>query len=136
MSELFHLMYLSRLAPNACASCVAGIVRASRLRNQVAQIGGLLVFDGARFCQYLEGGEEAVRALADRIRVDERNTDFRVLHQSVFDGPRMMLEYGLEYALSYDNQLDHFEKTLGLASYSVFRDLLPGLDMAPRLQAS
>lgn len=129
-------MYLSRLAPDAPASCVAGIVRASRLRNQIARISGLLVFDGARFCQYLEGAATDVGALADRIRMDERNTDFRIIHESRFSGPRLMPEFGLEYALSYDNQLDAFEKTLGAASYSMLRDMLPVLDMEPGCQAS
>lgn len=136
MSDLYHLMYMSRLAPDAPASCVAAIVRASRLRNQIARISGLLVFDGARFCQYLEGGADDVATLADRIRMDERNTDFRIIHRSGFPGPRLMPEFGLEYALSYDNQLDVFEKSLGAASYSMLRDMLPVLDMEPGCQVS
>lgn len=136
MSELYHLMYLSRLSPEAPASCVAGIVRASRLRNQMARVSGLLVFDGARFCQYLEGDADDVCTLADRIRMDERNIDFRVIHQSAFSGPRLMPEFGLEYALSYDNQLDCFDGAVGAASYSMLRNLLPVLDMEPRCQAS
>lgn len=136
MSELYHLIYLSRLSPEASASCVAGIVRASRLRNQMAQISGLLVFDGARFCHYLEGPAATVCSLADRIRTDGRNTDFRVIHQAEFDGPPLLPQHGLEYALSYDEHLECFERSEGPMSFLLFRDLMPAFDMAPGCQAS
>lgn len=131
MGQLYHLIYLSRLAPDTTASCVAGIVRAARLRNKMAQIGSLLVFDGARFCQYLEGTAATVQGLADRIQMDARHTDFRVIHESGFDGPRLLPECGLEYALSYGNQLDDLDPSLGPASYTLFRTLIPGLDLTP-----
>lgn len=135
MSELNHLIYLSRLAPDVSASCVATIVRTSRLSNQIAQISGLLVFDGARFCHYLEGPAAAIGTLVGRIRMDSRNTDFRIIHQSEFDGPRLLPQYGLEYALSYDEHLECFEKSTGPTSVMLFRDLMPSFDMAPDCQA-
>lgn len=135
MSELYHLIYLSRLAPDVSASCVANIVRTSRPRNQTAQISGLLVFDGARFCHYLEGPAAAIATLSDRIRMDSRNTDFRIIHQSEFEGPRLLPQYGLEYALSYDEHLECFEESTGPTSVMLFRNLMPAFDMAPDCQA-
>ena len=136
MSELYHLIYLSRLAPDASASCVASIVRAARLRNQIAQVSGLLVFDGARFCQYLEGPSATVCGLAERISKDSRNTDFRVIHQAEFDGPPLLPQPGLEYALSYDEHLECFEESDGPTSVLLFRDLIPAFDMEPGRHAS
>lgn len=135
MSELYHAIYLSRLAPDVSASCIAGIVRASRLRNQMTQVSGLLVFDGARFCHYLEGPAAAIGPLIDRICMDSRNTDFRIVHQSEFEGPRLLPQYGLEYALSYDEHLECFEASTGPTSVMLFRDLMPSFDMAPDCQA-
>lgn len=135
MPPLYHLIYLSRLAPDASAACVASIVRASRLRNEQERISGLLVFDGARFCQYLEGPETSVCTLADRIRVDTRNCGFRILHQSVLDGPRLLGKHGLEYALSHDGQLERFEACDGAAAAVLFRDLMPAFDLSPDCQS-
>lgn len=131
MSELYHLIYLSRLAPAESATCVANIVRVSRLRNQVARVSGLLVFDGARFCHYLEGPAATVGTLAERIRLDSRNTDFRILHEAEFGGPRLLTHYGLEYALSHEGHLECFEESSGPTSYLLFRDLIPAFDMEP-----
>lgn len=136
MSELYHLIYLSRLAPAESASCVSSIVRASRLRNQIAQVSGLLVFDGARFCHYLEGPATAIGTLAERIRLDSRNTDFRILHESRFAGPRLVPRYGLDYALSYEDHLECFEESTGPATFLLFRDLIPAFDMEPGVQDS
>jgi len=135
VSELYHLIYLSRLAPNAGASCVAAIVRTSRLRNKTAQISGLLVFDGARFCHYLEGPAANVCSLVGQIQMDSRHTGFRVIHQSERKGSRLFHEYGLEYALSYEEQLECLEQSDGPTAVLLFRELMPAFDLAPDCQA-
>ena len=131
MTQLYRLIYLSQLAPDFTAACVAHIVRAARLKNRLIKISGLLVFDGDRFCQYLEGDAATVGKLADQISDDSRHVDFRVLHQSAFAGPGLMSDYGLEYALNYDGCLERFESEQNSRSYELFRSLLPSFDMEP-----
>lgn len=53
-------------------------VEASRL-NALDGISGLLVFNGASFCQTIEGSPEAVEALLGRLLRDPRHTDVRVI---------------------------------------------------------
>lgn len=56
-------LYRSELASNANRSCVADIARVSRLLNEGNDITGILIFDGLRFVQYMEGPEHQVDAL-------------------------------------------------------------------------
>ncbi|NDP47560.1 MAG: BLUF domain-containing protein [Sulfuriferula multivorans] len=132
VSEHYQLIYLSRLALDSSVTCVAVIVRSARQRNPMQAIGGLLVFDGERFWQYLEGEKTSVCALAERIRTDCRHTDFRILLQSKFSGPRLLSAPGLEYALCYDGCLDCFEEACGTQAVDLLNALLPRLDMEPK----
>jgi len=77
----YRVLYLSHLASDRDFSVVGPILHVSRERNQQLGIHGVLVFDGARFCQLLEGRRPEVTALVRRIRADTRHTSFRVLFE-------------------------------------------------------
>lgn len=132
MSGLYQLICLSHLAPDETASCVPQIVRTGRQHNPTLGVGGLLIFDGGRFCHYIEGDAESVSALAEQIRVDSRHVNFRVLYQSHFAGPYLLAERGLEFAMCYDGCLDRFEGVTEAAAMALLHDLLPSLDMEPK----
>lgn len=131
MPNRYQLLYLSRLVPEVSPTCVAEIVRGARMLNASRHIGSLLVFDGWRFCQYLEGETAEVIALAERIRMDARHTDFRLLHQAAFDGSSLLADPGLDYALSYEDSLEGFEKISGTEALALLKTLLPEFDRAP-----
>jgi hypothetical protein len=57
-------------------------IQAARL-NALDGITGLLVFNGQRFCQTIEGGSDAIDHLLDRLRRDPRHEDLQI----VADGP-------------------------------------------------
>jgi hypothetical protein len=131
MTERCQLFYLSRLATGASPVCVAEIVRASRKRNTAHGINSLLVFDGWRFCQYIEGANAAVGELADRIRTDARHTDVKMLYQGPTSTPLVLGGHSLVYALNYDDSLDRFEQTHGAQAIALLAGLLPTFDMEP-----
>lgn len=133
MTERCQLLYLSRLAADTSPACVAEIVRAARQRNTAHGISSLLVFDGWRFCQFIEGETATVGDLADRIRTDARHTDFRVLHQGTPVAPLLLDGRSLIYALNYDDSLDHFEQAGGVEAIVQFAGMLPTFDMEPEL---
>lgn len=81
--SLQHFLYTSRLAPGMGFEVVPSILEVSRARNRNLDISGVLVFDGERFAQWLEGPPAQVLALAARIEVDTRHVDMRVLHTGV-----------------------------------------------------
>jgi len=135
MSNAYQFIYLSHLTETTSPACVADIVRMSRQRNQVTRINSLLVFDGWRFCQTLEGEGAAVCDLADRIREDERHTGFRVLYQDQSSAERQFARSSLDYALSYDDSLDCLAAAQSSEARALLSGLLPRFDREPACPA-
>lgn len=80
MHHQMCFMYCSVLAPEAGPASVGAIVKAAREFNGSHGITGLLVFDGERFCQYIEGPAPAMQSLIEKLEVDPRHADFTPLH--------------------------------------------------------
>jgi hypothetical protein len=78
---LHALLYTSVVAAACSPAAIQGIIDVARVNNQRAGIGGWLLFDGTRFCQYLEGDPAAIEGLAGRIGRDVRHTGMAVLEQ-------------------------------------------------------
>lgn len=70
---LFQLSYISTASPSLILSDVESILEGSRRRNRADDISGLLIFDGKRFLQVLEGPLEKVEAAFSRIALDKRH---------------------------------------------------------------
>jgi len=81
MPEVIEILYCSVLSPFQPPRIVGEIVAQARARNARHDITGLLVFDGIRFCQHLEGPPDAMEALITRITQDPRHTEVRVLYR-------------------------------------------------------
>ena len=60
---LYEVLYVSTIAPDQPLSVVAEIAGRARFVNAELDITGLLIFDGQRFCQQLEGPQKAVLKL-------------------------------------------------------------------------
>jgi len=104
---VYRILYLSHLASGRDFSVVGQILHVSRERNQQLGITGVLVFDGGRFCQLIEGTQPAVVALAQRIRRDPRHTSYRVLFEGVDDAVPTQSRWRTGYCEPDD--LDVFE---------------------------
>jgi hypothetical protein len=70
---LFQLTYVSTATPGIVADDVTRILLGSRANNRRHGISGLLLFDGKRFLQVLEGDQAAVERTYLRIRADGRH---------------------------------------------------------------
>lgn len=99
--QLHEVLYLSTLAPDAPLKVVASIASQARKANQAAGITGLLVFDGMRFCQHIEGPRKAVLALTERIRQDPRHVDVDILYHGPL-AQRRFRHFGLGYTAVED----------------------------------
>lgn len=104
---VYRILYLSHLASGRDFSVVGQILHVSRERNQQLGITGVLVFDGGRFCQLIEGAQPAVVALAQRIRQDPRHTSYRVLFEGVDDSTPVQWRWRTGYC--EPDELDLFE---------------------------
>lgn len=78
--DLLHVIYISRLAPDEDYRAFGAVCRTARAMNPKLGVGGALLFDGERFCQWLHGSADAVSRLLTNIALDRRHVDFKLLH--------------------------------------------------------
>jgi hypothetical protein len=128
-TSLYEILYVSTLAPEAPLSVVGDIAVKARLANAARDITGLLVFDGMRFCQQLEGGQKQVLALLERIRQDTRHINMQILHHGEL-AVRRFKRFSLGYCVVDDDDvLERMEQMDGQAAVDAFEGLLSRLDL-------
>jgi len=76
--RLKTLTYTSRARLDLGDEDLAAIHQTARHLNALDGISGLLLFDGARFLQIVEGAEDAIDNLVERLRLDPRHSAFEV----------------------------------------------------------
>lgn len=121
---LKQFFYHSRLAPGQRHSAVSDIISTARRFNAGHGITGLLVFDGERFCQFIEGPPTEMDALVERLKTDRRHVDFTVLISDAWAHERLHPYWSMAYA--------------ALEGPAYLTDLLsrPGEEALRQLQAS
>ncbi|MEY4563214.1 MAG: hypothetical protein RLZZ618_2491 [Pseudomonadota bacterium] len=130
VSIAVHRLLVSQLTDTSDASVYAAIVRGARRRNVARGITGALVFDGERFCQLVEGSEDAISLLFPRIASDGRHGRLDVLASGV--GPRHFSEWHSGYC-NHDD-LDVFvgpQAMSGHAALAHFLALVQRCDLSP-----
>jgi hypothetical protein len=105
METLFQYAYTSCIRPEVSLTRVYEIVLASRRNNHLAGVTGILVFDGWRFFQYLEGADHSVCEIVEKIRLDQRHHNYVELLSRTFAGPRQFSQWSMGYAFSTDEEL-------------------------------
>ena len=78
---VFRTIYVSSTRKPQSDDVIEEILATSRRNNRVQGLTGLLIYDGKRFLQYLEGEEGSVRDAIARIRADERHYALVVLSE-------------------------------------------------------
>lgn len=64
---------------------LSDIHQTARHLNALDGITGLLLFDGSRFLQIIEGSESAIDNLVERLRMDRRHSAFEVRDERFVD---------------------------------------------------
>ncbi|MES2189434.1 MAG: BLUF domain-containing protein [Pseudomonadota bacterium] len=128
-SQLHEVLYVSTLDARQPISIVADIAAKARVFNESQNITGLLIFDGMRFCQQLEGERKPVMALLERIRQDPRHTNVEVIHHAPL-AERRFRRFSLGYTTVDDaDLLGQLEQLDGQHAMDYFAGLLPTLDL-------
>lgn len=128
-SSLHEILYCSTLADQAPIRVVADIAAKARIANKQRDITGLLIFDGQHFCQQLEGDEQILTALMERISDDPRHTNVTVLHQSPL-ASRRFKRFSLGYTPVEDVEaLERLQRLRGESAVEAFVGLLESLDV-------
>jgi hypothetical protein len=132
LQQLYEVLYVSTLAPQAPITAISDIIGRARPKNLVRGITGVLVFDGMRFCHAVEGPQLEVLTLMEEIRDDERHTDIRVLHHGQLP-ERRFARFRLGYTPEDDPdallQLAALEPAQEIMEQ--FLALIPQLDLDP-----
>ncbi|QYE37067.1 BLUF domain-containing protein (plasmid) [Polymorphobacter sp. PAMC 29334] len=83
--DMISLLYVSQSSIDDvnAEQAVINIVHASMIRNRKSEITGALMYTGARFIQILEGRNESVLELMDKIHRDVRHKNVRVISQRI-----------------------------------------------------
>lgn len=130
VSVTAHCLMASQLRGSSDASVYAAVVKGARRRNDALGITGALIFDGERFCQFIEGATVALKSLFSRIERDERHVELRVLLEGT--GPRLFSTWCSGYCDPGD--LDPFmgpEALEGAVALQQFMTLTQRCDLAP-----
>lgn len=85
---VFSLVYSSTTDHDWSQDELLGLLAWSRDWNAAHGVTGLLLYRDCAFMQLLEGDEETVRALFDRIAVDKRHQDVDLIWTAETDGRR------------------------------------------------
>ena len=127
--KLYEIIYVSTMAPATPVTAISRIVARAKQYNQANDITGMLVFDGLRFAQLLEGPLEVVLELIERIRADSRHTQMEVVHHAAVD-ERRFVRFSMGYVpTEHEDALAQLEQSDGPASMHRFLDLIPLLDL-------
>lgn len=120
---LYEILYVSHLAPGEPLSAVGAIAGRARIHNTAHAITGLLVFDGIRFCQQIEGPKKAIVALMERICNDPRHTDVAIVHEGEL-AARRFSSFSLGFStLEDDEGLVHVRSLAGACALQAFLQL-------------
>lgn len=132
MQQGLHcFLYQSYFTPGMDISCVADIVKTARSFNKLHHITGMLVFDGLRFCQYIEGPAEPLQLLIGKIGQDPRHQRFTPKHQAALEGERRFSNWSMAYVLVDDEEpLDAIDALTGHRALEKMETLIPLLDIA------
>jgi hypothetical protein len=82
---LRQIVYISRAAPNCDDDEVRDIAHVSQVQNAARGVTGLLLYDGRRFIQAIEGPPDAVQDTIDRIYADKRHDDVQTATDRLVD---------------------------------------------------
>ena len=123
LTTLYEVLYVSQLAPDTPVSAVASIAGHARTANAKHQLTGLLVFDGQRFCQQLEGSQKNVLSAMARIWQDPRHVEVSVVHQGML-GARRFSSFSLAFSeMDRGDLLEQLERLDGAAALQAFAAL-------------
>ena len=123
LTTLYEVLYTSQLAPGTPVTAVARIAGHARKANAERGLTGLLVFDGQRFCQQLEGSQKNVLSAMARISQDARHVEVSVVHQGQL-ATRRFSSFSLAFSqIEKGDVLEQLEQLDGAAALQAFEAL-------------
>ena len=127
--KLQCFLYHSELDPEALVICVPDILKEARRFNKAHQITGLLMFDGHRFAQYIEGPPDMVELLIDKLYNDPRHANFTQQYNALRTCDRLFPSWSMAYVLlEGDNPLRAITSLRGDLAMKKLEKMMPDLN--------
>ena len=112
---LLELIYTSLSTAAPGVSHVQEILESAERNNAASSITGLLLFDGERYIQVLEGISEDVEKIYDVICADERHQLVELLHKDSIAG-RSFETWRMAYEAIPKGLLSNLAENMGVVS--------------------
>jgi hypothetical protein len=126
------VLWISQLSPLLHLGVVAQIWQSSRERNQRLGLTGVMVFDGERFCEMLEGDADELETVCRDVAFDTRHVGMRLLYAAIAPVPRRLSEWRCGYCEA--PELACFSDSDGLEgepAIAAFLSVLPRFNLSP-----
>jgi hypothetical protein len=95
---MYRIAYASTANQEFSGADLKRLLIRARLRNKAAGVTGMLVFHEGSFLQALEGDEQAVTEIFDRIKNDPRHRDVEILNRGMGSGERGFGDWAMGFA--------------------------------------
>ena len=120
---MIQLVYVSTAASLVSIDEIDAILEASRRNNERSGVTGLLLYNGRRFLQALEGNQDAVERTYSRIKADPRHKSLAIVMSRDVD-LRMFGDWSMAARrAATDKDLDDLKAQVDVMT----ADLAPGL---------
>jgi Sensors of blue-light using FAD len=127
-----QLLYLSHLVAGVRYDVFAAICQVSRRRNAERSLTGVLLFDGHRFCQLLEGPQASVELVRQSIANDPRHEFMHVLVDRTQPGSTTLDVWQAGYCGPFELDLLAGPERLDAdQAMATFRAILTRADLSP-----
>lgn len=80
-------VYASAASTSFDQADLEALLAKARANNEKVNVTGMLLYHDGSFLQVLEGEEEDVEAIVDKIQVDDRHCNVILLHRGEIDAP-------------------------------------------------
>lgn len=104
--SVFYLIYTSKITFQASLHnmTLIDIYRQSVARNTQANVSSVLFFKQGNFLHYMEGSENAITQLFDKIKADKRHKNIHVIEQG--QAPNRLFGHWKMHCINLDNVND------------------------------
>lgn len=109
---MINLIYTSSAVELFREDELVELLKTSRDNNRRRGITGMLLYNDGNFLQVLEGPEESVRALYERIRQDPRHRNIIKLYEKPIDEP----EFG-QWEMAFRNVSGYTDEIPGYSEF-------------------
>lgn len=127
--ELKSLTYTSWARPSISDGDVEDILKSAHTNNPLDGISGVLIFNGGAFMQVLEGSEQAIDEMVERLRRDKRHSNFFIREERLVT-ERAFPDWSMAYLRLRDDEFigeDRVERALRRTMPDATRNLMKAL---------